>query len=221
MPEDFLEILRIGLAELEIPFGNNTLEQYDLYKGELQKWSQVYNITALKDERDVAVRLFLDSLLYLKACPALEKRNISVLDVGSGGGFPGLVLKITKPDMEVTLLEPSGKRVSFLRHMIHKLKLPRVRVVRERVEDHAESAEGTYDIIISKALFRVKELITKTQMLTAPGSILLLSKGPAYVEEMAELKTGTADAYDNYRIQTTTLKLPQSRITRNFILVTV
>jgi len=198
-----------------------TLNSYALYHRELRRWSKAYNITGLKDDRDMAVRLFLDSLLYLKAFPALPG-NPQVLDVGSGGGFPGVVLKIARPELSISLLEPSWKRAGFLRHICRALHLSGVTVMEETLEEHVRNSGGTtYDVIVTRALFRTYEFIKKTEGIVSRGSVLILGKGPAYSEEIREVRSRLGDRIKDFRIETIAFKLPLTGMERYFIRVTL
>jgi 16S rRNA (guanine527-N7)-methyltransferase len=227
--EEFLDTLTRGLAELDISPDREFMEGCALHHEELKKWSKAYNITALKRDRDIAIKLFLDSLLYLKVLPdsSVTSRTWRLLDVGSGGGFPGLVLKIALPGMELILLEPSWKRVAFLRHMIKKLRLKDVTVVQSTLEEMVAQQEGMdlsvnpekalFNVIVTRALFRTYEFMKKTEGIITHGGSLILGKGPGYKEELNEVKLQLGDESSGYTIETIPLKLPFTDITRYFI----
>ena len=223
MAEDFLDILTSGLQELGIEPEKKILNKYALYHRELRKWSKAYNITGLKDNRAMAIRLFLDSLLYLQVFPAppqVGTRHRRVLDVGSGGGFPGVVLKIARPELSVSLMEPSWKKAGFLRHIVNKLRLTDTAVIQTTLQEYVKSTDGkVYDIIVTRALFRTYNFIGKTEKILSRGGVLILSKGPTYCEEMKEAQTGLGSKIKNFNIETLALKLPLTDIERYFIRV--
>lgn len=202
-----------------------TLNMYTLYHRELNRWSKAYNITGLKDNRDMAIRLFLDSLLYLKVFPAPPRgrtKHPRVLDVGSGGGFPGVVLKIARPALSVSLMEPSWKKAGFLRHICNKLRLTDITVIQDTLQEHVKDAEGKiYDIIVTRALFRTYDFIRKTEKILSKEGVLILSKGPAYCEEIKEAQTRFGSKIRDFNIETISLKLPLTDIERHFIKVTL
>lgn len=222
MPETFLHTLKRGVKELDISLNKGALNKYLLYYNELKIWSRAYNITGLEDDRDIAVLLFLDSLLYLKALPEYKDNPIRVLDVGSGGGFPGIVLKIAAPGVDLSLIEPSWKRVAFLRHTVKKIQIHDVTIIQSTLEEYAKNeGKRVYDVIVTKALFRVYEFIKKTEKLTAGGSILVLSKGPAYRQELDELYSRLGKRIDRYYIETIPLQLPLLHRERYLVKVTI
>ncbi len=223
MAEDFLDILTAGLQELGIEPDKDILNKYALYHRELRTWSKAYNITGLKDDRAMAIRLFLDSLLYLQVFPAppgVRTGHLRVLDVGSGGGFPGVVLKIARPALSVSLMEPSWKKAGFLRHICNKLRLTDIAVIQGTLQEHAKSAGGeVYDIIVTRALFRTYDFIRKTEKILSSGGVLILSKGPTYCEEIKEAQTRLGSRIKDFNIETIALKLPLTDIERHFIRV--
>ncbi len=220
MKADFLTILREGLKEMALSLPDRVLRDYALYQRELKNWSRAYNITGFKSERDMAIGLFLDSLLYLKASPELSRGSPRVADVGSGGGFPGLVLKIARPGMDLTLIEASWKKAAFLRHMTGKLGLQGVTVLQGRLEDYARGGKaGVFDILLTRALFRTVDFIRKTEGITSPGSILILGKGPGYREELKEVYAWAGTRAREFRLETVALALPLTDIKRYFVKV--
>ncbi len=222
MAGDFLTTLEEGMKEIGIEPSEEMLNKYALYHRELKRWSRAYNITGLRDDRDMAIRLFLDSLLYLEAFPpASGDTRQRVLDVGSGGGFPGVVLKIARPDLRVTLLEPSWKKAGFLRHLCKRLSLSGVTVVQSTLEELARTGgEPPYDIIVTRALLKTYDLIKKTGGLLARGGILVLSKGPVYADEMEEAAVKLGDRLKGYRIERVSRRLPLAEMERHLIKVT-
>ena len=120
------QILSAGLRELGIEPTEQILGHFDIYLRELKKWNKVYNLTAITDDREIIVKHFLDSLLYLKAIP---DGQVTLCDVGSGGGFPGIPIAIVRRDLLITLLEPSRKKIAFLRQMRRLLSLENVEIL--------------------------------------------------------------------------------------------
>ncbi len=182
----FLDTIRRGIAELSLN-GLSLEEPFLEYFRELKRWSRGYNLTGLEDEADIALDLFIDSLLYLKVIPPPGGSARKLIDIGSGAGFPGLVLKIAREDLETTLLEPSRKKAAFLRQVASRLELRDVKVLEMRVEEFSQSRE-VFDFITTKALFSVYEFIIKTLPLMHKGTLLLMNKGPRYREELSEAR---------------------------------
>jgi 16S rRNA (guanine527-N7)-methyltransferase len=124
------------------------LSLFRLYLDELWVWNQRVNITGLATRDSVITELFLDSLV---PAPFLPDEG-TLLDVGSGGGFPGVPLKIYKPRLSVHLLEANSKRVSFLKQVIRLLDLKDVQVIRGRIEARGDEAHDGYDVVTARAL---------------------------------------------------------------------
>lgn len=175
------------------------------YLQELKKWNSAYNLTALRTDEDIIIKHFLDSLLYLKAIPEGE---VSIMDVGSGAGFPGIPIKIMRPGIVMYLLEPSRKKASFLIHIIKTLELDKIEVIEKRVED-VESLN--VDFAVTRALFDINDFMKKALPHVRKGGRLILSKGPKVKEELKKIKDM------NYELLT--LTLPLSDIKR-FIIIT-
>ena len=180
------------------------------FLAELRKWNRAYNLTGLKKDEDIVIKHFLDSLLYLNAMPDGE---LKVADIGSGAGFPGIPIKIIRPEIEMYLIEPSKKKSAFLRHIIRQLRMERIEVLEKSIEEIRVNQElpSPVDIAISRALFDIKEFIKKASHILKPDGTLILNKGPKVKEELKTL--------GNVRYEQLDVSLPLSRITRHIIVV--
>lgn len=177
------ELLKKGLKELGLEIDGKTVSALMAYLSELKRWNKAYNLTAVTRDEDIVIKHFLDSALYL---PAIEGRGSRVADVGSGAGFPGLVLKILRPGLSMTLIEPSGKKAAFLRHMTRTLALEeKTPVIEERVE--GVKGQPLFDIALTRALFKAGEFVKKASGIVKKGGYFIMSKGPAYEKELAGL----------------------------------
>ncbi|MDO9027504.1 MAG: 16S rRNA (guanine(527)-N(7))-methyltransferase RsmG [Candidatus Roizmanbacteria bacterium] len=110
--------------------------------------------------------------------------SLKIADVGTGAGFPGIPIKIIKPEIEITLIEPSRKKAAFLRHIIRVLKLNNIHVLEQRLENLGRAYEKTYDVILSRAVFKIKDFLKKACPYVKENGILILSKGPKVSEEI-------------------------------------
>lgn len=151
------------------------------YLALLGKWNRTYNLTAIHEPGRMLTHHLLDSLAVL---PHVGPGPL--LDVGSGGGLPGIPLAIARPDLELTLLDTSQKKCSFMQQAVIELKLPRVQVVHARVE--AFRREGGYPQIVSRAFSELREFVALTRHLLAPGGEWLAMKGLYPYEEIAQLR---------------------------------
>ena len=198
-------ILVKGLKELSLPFTPVQVRAFMIYLSELKKWNRAYNLTSLKTGEEIIVKHFLDSLLYLNVLP---DREVSVIDVGSGAGFPGVPLKIMRPGIMMYLVEPSRKKASFLRHITRSLALDTIEVVEKRIE---EVKSLTVDVAVTRALFGIKEFIKKASPHVKEGGRLILSKGPNVKEELKGMR--------DMECEVLTLSLPTTHIKRFIVIV--
>jgi 16S rRNA (guanine527-N7)-methyltransferase len=153
----------------------------------LTTWNRRINLTALDSPSEVVDRHFVDSL----ALSPLLPREASLLDVGSGGGFPGAVVALVRPDLRVTLCESRGKRVAFLQALVSRLRLG-AKVVAARSEDLARE-HRLYDGVVSRAVLPLAEWVAHGSELVGPGGLLLAMVGPAPAELPAIAGFGPAE----------------------------
>jgi len=177
------EQLEAGLADLGLTLPESASRQMDNYLAVLQKWNRVYNLTAVRDAGQMVSHHLLDSLAALPY--VLGGR---VVDVGSGGGFPGLPFAIARPDWRFTLVDSNHKKCTFLRQAVIELSLTNVEVVAERVEQFRPVA--AFDTVISRAFSDISEFLKVAGHLVAPQGILLAMKGVYPNEELAQVPAG-------------------------------
>lgn len=172
------ELFIKGLDMLRISYTEEQLEAFSLLLAELKKWNRAYNLTGLQTDRDIVIKHFLDSLLFHKVLAADVR---TVADIGSGAGFPGIPMKIMRPELGMTLVEPSQKKTQFLAHIQRALRLDGLRIINIRVEDvHGER----FDAAVTRALFSIHEFINKAERILKKNGVLILSKGPKVDEEL-------------------------------------
>ena len=141
-----------GAAQIGVNLSKDAVEKFILYFNELNRWNQKTNITSLNTDSDIVVNLFIDSLAGSLALDLRTKS--SIVDIGSGGGFPGIPIKIAYPDVSMTLIEPKIKKTSFLHHLIGLLSLDDVLVKKHTIQEYEgmESKTPTYDYVMFKAI---------------------------------------------------------------------
>lgn len=179
-----VDIFLEGLKHLELDVQNAQLiEQFDIYRAELLDWNTRMNLTAITDPQEVLVKHFLDSLALLEVC---RQEAVSLLDIGSGAGFPGLPLKIARPDWQVTLLEATGKRVNFLRHVIDKLQLTGIDVVQGRAEEVARQPayRGQFAVVTARAVSALPTLLEYCAPYCQVGGEIILPKKGELADEL-------------------------------------
>lgn len=160
-------------------------EQFDKYKENLLDWNQKINLTTITDDKEIWHKHFADSLTLL---PWLPKNPAKIIDVGSGAGFPGIPIKIMRPDISVTLLDSLRKRIFFLEDTVGILGLKDVECIHSRAEDLAklEKYRNGYDICTARAVARLDKLCTWCLPFVKPGGLFLAMKGPNVHDEVKE-----------------------------------
>ena len=160
-------------------------EKLNLYGNLLVEWNEKINLTAITDPDGVLYKHFYDCILFLKNVEA--PKNAKVIDVGTGAGFPGLVLKIIRPDLQVTLLDSLNKRILFLNDVIEKLGLSGITAVHSRAEEGGKNADlrEKYDIACARAVAAMPVLLEYCVPFVKIGGQFVSMKGPSVSEEIA------------------------------------
>jgi len=169
----FVDILIDESSIFGIELDSDQVSALASYYRELDRWNQKVNLTAVRETREIAIKHFLDSLLFGQA---LELRtDVSLLDIGSGAGFPGLPLKILVPELRVTLLEPNEKKTSFLRHVIGTLDLKDVSVVSRSLRDFCRERTGQeqFSYVTTRAVAAEQVLPFCSTLLEKRGRVIL------------------------------------------------
>jgi len=182
---DLEDRLQAGLTEMGIEAKPELVQRFTRLLRLLDKWNRAFNLTAVRDPAEMVARHILDSL---SARPFLS--GVSVLDVGTGAGFPGLPLALVEPQRHFTLLDSGGKKIRFVRHVIGELALDNVILEHLRVE--AFEPADLYDVVISRAFSSLGEFVRRCGGLVATGGCLLAMKGRYPDVEL----TGVPGAWD-------------------------
>ena len=206
------ELLRDGIIALGFTASKEQINSFMTYLSELKKWNRAYNLTGLKKDKDIIIKHFFDSLLYLKVLPDGE---IKVADIGTGAGFPGIPLKIIRPGIDMYLIEPSRKKSAFLRHITRRLGLKRIEVIEKSIQEIKVNKELPYlvDAAVTRALFSIKDFTKKASPIVKKGGTLILNKGPKVDEELKMLQNG--------KYEVLPVNLPFSDIKRYIVTVKV
>lgn len=174
------DLLATGIAEMGLSVSRETQERLLAYLALLHKWNKVYNLTAVRDPLEMVTLHLLDSLSVL---PHIS--SSSLLDVGSGGGLPGVVLAICKPDLQVTTIDTVQKKAIFMRQVKGELSLSNLQVVHARVEGYQPAEK--FEAIISRAFSDIALLVKLTQHLLMQDGRWLAMKGQVPHEELKDL----------------------------------
>ncbi len=176
-------ILGEGLQTLSIPYTDDTLKQFRLYYTMLEDQNRKVNLTSISGEHDVAILHFLDCAAVLRFLPGDVS---SVLDLGSGAGFPGIVLKLLRPELRLTLIDSTLKRVQFLQSVADALALPDVSCLHLRAEEAPREMRGAYGAVVSRAVARLNILAELSLPFLAERGFFCAMKGPGAEEELPE-----------------------------------
>ncbi|GCE49719.1 16S rRNA m(7)G-527 methyltransferase [Thermosporothrix hazakensis] len=189
MAEGLYNDFLAGLQQLGID--ERSVELFLRYRDELLDWNTRFNLTAIKDPEEVLIKHFLDSLSLLLVCKQQEAR---LLDIGTGAGFPGLALKLVRPQWRVTLLEATNKKVTFLRHMVEMLHLEGVEVIHGRAEELGQKPEyrASFDIVTARAVSALPVLLEYCAPYCQVGGMIVLPKKGDLSEELASGKRAAA-----------------------------
>ena len=182
------DFFRKDLRELGIALTDRQVEQFLKYYEMLAEWNRVMNLTAITEYRDVMKKHFVDSLSLVKAYNL--QNGLSLMDVGTGAGFPGLALKIAFPDLKVTLLDSLNKRILFLNAVIDKFDLSDVEAVHGRAEDYAKKNKlrEAYDICVSRAVANLSTLSEYCLPFVKVGGVFVSYKSEKISQELDDAK---------------------------------
>ena len=185
MDETLITTLSVGAAAIGVRLGPADLDRFATYHREILLWNRRINLVSERSAQEIVIRHFLDSLT---PAPFLDRPDGALIDLGSGGGFPGIPLRIALPALQLTLVEASRKKSSFLFHVVRTLRLEGVQVIRERVQalTAEEILAGRFDTLISRAAFKLPDLIRTASFFLKPGGQLIAMKGADPQEEMEE-----------------------------------
>lgn len=187
-------------------------EQFEKYFELLIDWNEKINLTAITEEKDVITKHFIDSLMCFES--GVIKEGASVIDVGTGAGFPGIPLKIAEPSLDVTLLDSLAKRINFLNDVVSSLTLEKIRTIHSRAEDGGrdKSYRDSFDVAVSRAVANLSSLSELCLPFVKKGGYFISMKGPGVEEELTgarkaiKLLGGEIEEVITYEIPTTDLK---------------
>lgn len=206
------------LAELGIGLTDRQIEKFLLYYEMLVEWNGFMNLTAITEYDEVMKKHFIDSLSLIKAYDLSQEKK--VIDIGTGAGFPGLVLKIAFPQLEITLLDSLNKRIQFLDAVIQNLSLTGVETVHGRAEDFAkpEKLRECFDLAVSRAVSNLSTLSEYCLPFVKQGGYFISYKSEKISEETEAAKNAITLLGGKIRRQID-FTLPDSDIYRNFLLI--
>ncbi|MBK0063029.1 MULTISPECIES: 16S rRNA (guanine(527)-N(7))-methyltransferase RsmG [unclassified Acinetobacter] len=204
----FFHELKQGSQALGLNLNDEALNLLLKYQDALVLWNKAYNLTAIRDPKEMLVKHLLDSLSILKDLP--EGR---LLDVGTGGGMPGMIIALCQPERVCVLLDSNGKKIRFLKQFIADLKLKNVMAVQTRVENEDSIGElGQFDVITSRAFASLTDFVNAARPYMHPNSIIAAMKGLVPAEEMQQLE-------NEFSCQVIELQVPRLDEQRHLLLL--
>lgn len=190
--QQWSDLIIEGAAAFGIGLNPAQTRQFAVHAAELIRWNQKINLSAITDPFEMAVKHFLDSLPPAQCIP----EDATLLDLGAGGGFPGLPLKVLRPSLSITLIDASRKKISFLKHVIRTLKLDKVDALHIRAEDLANYPiyRHRFDVVISRAVSSLELLCRLAWPLVTDSGAVIALKGDISSDELKALQGGQGGA---------------------------
>lgn len=202
--------------QINIVFKEEQIRKFYTYMNLLIEWNNKINLTAITEPNEIIIKHFIDSLTILKYFEDKE----TVIDVGTGAGFPGIPIKIMKENVKVTLLDSLNKRINFLNEVIEQLELKNIETVHSRIEDFGRNKKNRekFDVVTSRAVANLTTLSEYMVPLTKIGGKCICMKG-LNVEEEIEKSKNAIKILGGEIVKIEKLKLPEEKSDRNIIII--
>lgn len=208
-------MLADGAKQIGIELSEAELHLFDLFTTELARWNAKLNLTSLTNINDIISKHYLDSLTASSLIPT----GARLLDMGSGGGFPCIPLKITRPDIEIVSVDSVQKKIIFQRQVARILGFDAFRAIHSRIENLVEELQGAFDVVIARAVSDVTMLARMALPYLADSGKLIAMKGSRWKEEFAQSEAGIGELGFN-AAEFRELRLPVSGDERCLIVLT-
>lgn len=211
-----IEFLKNYFKKLDIVLSDTQAKQFEVYKNMLVEWNKVMNLTGITDDKEVAIKHFADCAVPTKL---YDFKNKSVIDIGTGAGFPGLPIKITEPTVKLTLLDSLQKRISFLREVGSKCNID-AEYVHARAEDMGkdEGFRERFDIAVSRAVAPLNILCEYDLPYVKVGGSFIALKGPNAYEEVEACKNALS-VLGAELVEIKGIDLPDTDLKHNIVII--
>lgn len=213
-----IKTLEEGFKQLKLPYSTEIENKFVKYRDLLKEWNQKINITSIENDEEIYVKHFLDSILLLSPETVLEKK--SIIDVGTGGGFPGYPLKIANDNYTVTLLDSLRKRIDFLGEVARSLNIENVELIHGRAEDFGQnpSYREKYDICVSRAVAPLNVLSEYCLPFVKVGGYFAAYKSENISKEISDSENAIAKLGGRIS-EMKEISLPGSDIIRKIVII--
>ena len=205
--EEFIKAVK----QLNVDLTEEKLEKLNKFYNLLIEWNKKINLTRIEEEEEVYLKHFYDSLTIAKAVDLSEIKTLC--DIGTGAGFPGIVLKIFYPNLKITLIDSLKKRVNYLNEIIKDLGIDNIKAIHVRGEDY----KGQYDVVTSRAVANIEKLLGYTMHLVSPTGIFIAMKGDIEKELTPDVKKKIEKKYKIEKIEK--FLLPKENSNRSLVVI--
>lgn len=205
--EEFIKAVK----QLKVDLTEEKLEKLNKFYNLLIEWNKKINLTRIEEEDEVYLKHFYDSLTIAKVVDLSEIKTLC--DIGTGAGFPGIVLKIFYPNLKITLIDSLQKRVNYLNEIIKDLGLDNIEAIHVRGEDY----KGQYDVVTSRAVANIEKLLGYTMHLVSPTGIFVAMKGDIEKELTLDVKKKIEKKYKIEKIEK--FLLPKENSNRSLVVI--
>ena len=205
--EEFIKAVK----QLNVDLTEEKLEKLNKFYNLLIEWNKKINLTRIEEEEEVYLKHFYDSLTIAKAVDLSEIKTLC--DIGTGAGFPGIVLKIFYPNLKITLIDSLKKRVNYLNEIIKDLGIDNIEAIHVRGEDY----KGQYDVVTSRAVANIEKLLGYTMHLVSPTGIFIAMKGDIEKELTPDVKQKIEKKYKIEKIEK--FLLPKENSNRSLVVI--
>lgn len=205
--EEFIKAVK----QLNVDLTEEKLEKLNKFYNLLIEWNKKINLTRIEEEEEVYLKHFYDSLTIAKAVDLSEIKTLC--DIGTGAGFPGIVLKIFYPNLKITLIDSLKKRVNYLNEIIKDIGIDNIEAIHVRGEDY----KGQYDVVTSRAVANIEKLLGYTMHLVSPTGIFIAMKGDIEKELTPDVKKKIEKKYKIEKIEK--FLLPKENSNRSLVVI--
>ena len=210
-----------GAKAFGLELDREQVSLFAVHAGELIKWNKKFNLTTITDPRDMALKHYLDSIAPARRISPYS----SLLDIGSGSGFPGIPLKIVCPSLELTLIDSSRKKTNFLKHALRVLHFNDVEACQSRAEDLVDDSnfDAAFDVIVSRALSSLDAFVEMALPLLADEGLIIAWRGKVAPSEIDALESDVLEKMygRQYSLDLETFQLPVIKAERSLLCIRI